>query len=81
MPEKAQEYRWTEITAIRLHHGDFYFWIGGTKGNFIPRSAFDDRRDAQQFFDLAQSYWQSAKTGVEIPSFQDVWPPAPRSGA
>lgn len=80
MPEKTQDYRWADITSIRLHRGDFYFWIGGTKGNFIPHSAFDDRRDAQQFFDLAQSYWQAAKSGVPTGD-EVVWPPPPRSGA
>lgn len=81
-PEKVMEYRWAQITDIRLHDGDFYFWLGGTKGNFIPRSAFDNPREGQHFYETAMAYWHSAKSGQPVPFPQDgeVWPPPPRFG-
>lgn len=80
MLEKTLEYRWDQITDIRLRGGDFYFWIGDTKANFIPKTAFDDRRDAQLFFETAVQYWRAAKSGqaAVLPSRDGVWPPAPR---
>jgi len=79
-PDKTMEYVWTQISDIRLHENDFYFWVGGTKGNFIPSSAFDDRREAQLFFETAVQYWRAAKSGqaAVLPSRDGVWPPAPR---
>ena len=80
-PDQTMDYAWTQITDIRLHESDFYFWLGGTKGNFIPGSAFDDRRDAQLFFETAVQYWRAAKSGqiASGPAIQNgVWPPAPR---
>ena len=80
-PDKTMEYLWTQITDIRLHNSDFYFWLGGTRGNFIPGSAFENPREAQLFFDTAVHYWQSAKSGQVAaggPSQNGSWPPAPR---
>ena len=79
-PDKTMDYAWTQITDIRLHKSDFYFWLGGTKGNFIPGSAFDDRRGAQLFFETAVQHWRAAKSGhlAAFPSRDGVWPPAPR---
>lgn len=82
VPERVMQYAWSQITEIRLHQGDFYFWVGATKGNFIPRGAFSDPREGQAFFDTAVAYWQSAKFGQPTPAPQEgeVWPPPPRLG-
>jgi hypothetical protein len=80
VPEKVMEYPWAQISDIRLHDGDFYFWLGGTKGNFIPRSAFDNPREGQHFYETAMAYWHSAKSGSPVPQDGEVWPPPPRLG-
>lgn len=82
VPEKVMEYPWIQITDIRLHDGDFYFWLGGTKGNFIPRSAFANPREGHLFLETALGYWRSAKSGQAVPVQRDgeVWPPPPRLG-
>ncbi len=87
VPDKVMEYRWAQLTDIRLHRGDFYFWIGDTKGNYIPAGAFADPAEMQIFYDAAVSYWRSAKAGyVAAGPLQsapaqpsgEVWPPPPR---
>ena len=81
-PKKVMEYRWVQITDIRLHDGDFYFWVGGIKGNFIPRSAFANPREGHLFYETAMTFWRSARAGRSVPGPQDgeVWPPPPRLG-
>jgi len=82
VPEKTYLYSWSQISDIRLHRNDFYFWVGGKSGNFIPRSAFGNPREAHLFFETAMQYWEAAKSGqtaVNLSSRNDVWPPAPRS--
>lgn len=86
VPEKVMEYQWAQLTDIRLRRGDFYFWIGDTKGNYIPAGAFADPAEMQIFYDAAVNYWRSAKAGyaaagqpqsAPVPPSNEVWPPPP----
>lgn len=76
---------WEDISRIYQQDGDIYFQrkAGAHKAgtNVIPRSAFDNPREGQRFYEQAVAYWNAAKHGVLLPTEDAaVWPPAPRPG-
>ena len=70
---------WENIHEIVWHEGDIYFRRKNGH-NFVPRTAFDDLREGQRFYQQAVSCWQAAKNKASAED-GNVWPPAPRLGA
>lgn len=68
---------WIDIKKIWWHRGDVYFRRKNGY-NIIPRTAFDDPRQGQVFYDTATAYWRSAKSGLPVTQDGEVWPPPPR---
>lgn len=62
-PERQTVIPWREVTEIRHHHGDIYFWASNA-GCFIPREAFPDPTTALRFFETARQLWQEGKTAA-----------------
>ena len=64
------------VTQTYLQNSDIYFQRK-TGCNVIPRAAFDDPREAQQFYEQALSLWNAANHGASVPGEDTaVWPPA-----
>ncbi|MBS2006592.1 MAG: YcxB family protein [Cyanobacteria bacterium SZAS TMP-1] len=60
-PDGGITYAWREIVKIEETEGDIYFFtrIGGM---FVPRSAFADLNQAQEFYRTAVNFWQSGRS-------------------
>ncbi len=80
VPEKTATFPWAAIKSIRENGGDLYFWVGATSGQFIPRSAFRDRGEAQEFHRAALAYWKGKDMSWTPTLVQDTttWPPPPQ---
>ncbi len=81
VPEKTITYDWKSVKAIREDAGDIYFWVGATNGNFIPRTAFRDRDEAQEFCRAAEAFrtgQQYAWTRAPVQEHATIWPPPPQ---
>jgi hypothetical protein len=59
-PEKRNVIAWRDITALRHHKGDLFFW-SGSAGCFIPREAFADAKAALLFFETARQLRDESK--------------------
>jgi len=58
-PNGARLRKWDKIIAIREDHGDLHFWAL-TGGHFIPREAWNDPSECQEFFETARTLWKPA---------------------
>ena len=81
VPEKTATFPWAAIKSIRENGGDLYFWVGATSGQFIPRSAFRDQAEAQEFHRAALAYWKGGDVVWTHTPVQDrtTWPPPPQA--
>ena len=82
-PDKVYSVPWREVTDIREHDGDIFLWRGGAQGNIVNREAFQDRRQAQEFYAAAVALWKGkAADWPYAPSSTQtddrVWPPPPQ---
>jgi len=82
-PLKTKSVPWPAVSEVRREWGDVYFWQKGKDSVFVPRSAFKNPQQSQEFYQCALDFWNAAKEGRTPVLFQDgsVWPPAPRWGA
>ena len=80
---KTKSIPWSALSEIRYHQGDIFLWRTGKDGMFVPRSAFADLAEAQEFYQQNVALWNASKyaQAVSIPHDETVWPPAPRPGA
>jgi len=71
--------KWKEIVSI-IDTGTDIFLLRNFPGAgmIVPLNAFTYPREAQQFYETAVGYWQSAKTGQPFmpADATGVWPPA-----
>ena len=69
---------WKIVRTIIWQEGDIYF-LRRNGSNIVPRTAFDDKRESQQFYQQAVSLWNAARYGAPVPVEEAAtWPPAPR---
>ncbi len=82
-PLKTKSVSWSAVSEVRRAWGDVYFWQKGKDGVFVPRSAFGNIEQSQDFYERAVGYWNAAREGWTLAPLGDetVWPPAPRPGA
>lgn len=64
-PDSDKLWNWREIRKIEFSKGDIYFFTG-LGGFFIPASAFENEKAAQEYFWEASSMWKSAKNPKSI---------------
>jgi hypothetical protein len=55
-PEGRTIYRWPEVQAVRRRFGDIYILSKGNRGAVIPRTAFADRKAAQEFAETVERF-------------------------
>jgi hypothetical protein len=55
------ELRWEAVTKITEDNLGFFLYISPIQAYFIPRRVFVNAAEAQQFWALAQSYFQHAR--------------------
>ena len=83
-PDKVYTVPWREVTDIREIDGDIHLYRGATQGNIVNREAFQDRRQAQEFYAAAVALWKGKPADwhyapAPTPAADDrVWPPPPQ---
>lgn len=84
-PERSAFYRWSEVSELREHAGDLFFWRGLAEGSYVPLTAFGgDRQTARAYFQLAQDAQRGRdvswpKSAAMAASYDPtVWPPPPQ---
>jgi hypothetical protein len=61
-PNGARLREWRRIFTIRNNNGDLHFWtLGG--GHFIPREAWEDPRECDEFYETARELWKQPTIG------------------
>ncbi|MGI4792189.1 MAG: YcxB family protein [Janthinobacterium lividum] len=79
VPEFHHCVAWKNILKIEETAQDFFVFAKGM-GYGIPKRAFNNSEQAQQFLQAATTYWKNAKMGLPLSDQQGVWPPAPSVG-
>ncbi len=81
-PLKTKSVPWPAVSEVRREWRDVYFWQKGKDSVFVPRSAFKNPQQSQEFYQCALDFWNAAREGRTLAPLGDqtVWPPPPRPG-
>lgn len=82
VPEFHHCAAWQSVLKIEETAQDFFIFAEKGASYATPRRAFQNPEQAQEFLQVARTYWNSAKMGIPLPPQNDstVWPPSPRPG-